>query len=229
MAMLRAFPSREKASVALASSIASALRAAVAGAGRASAVVSGGQSPRDLFRLLRSMPVPWPRISVVPSDERWVDTDDDASNEQMIRNELFAGSAEAADLVSLYRPGLTAEQALPTLAAALAEVKRPFDVVVLGLGDDGHTASLFPDAPDLAEALTSDALVVVQRLPRLPHARVSLTPRALLDARRLYLLFFGDVKRAVYERAVRAGPAEELPVRAIIHQTRVPVAAFWAR
>jgi 6-phosphogluconolactonase len=212
----------------LASTIAQILRAATAAHGKASLVVSGGTTPGPLFRVLRSIRLPWERVTVVPSDERWVAPDDAASNEAMIRRELLAEHATSAKLLSLYRPNEDADEALPALSAALAQVKRPFDAVVLGMGEDGHTASLFPDSPDIDRALGSSDCVLVQRLARLPQARVTLTARALLDAHEIHLLFFGQQKRAVFERAARRGAASELPVRAILHQSAVPVTAYWA-
>jgi 6-phosphogluconolactonase len=212
----------------LASTIAQILRAATAAHGKASLVVSGGTTPGPLFRVLRSIRLPWERVTVVPSDERWVAADDAASNEAMIRRELLAEHAASANLLSFYRPGLDAEAALPALSSDLAQVKRPFDAVVLGMGADGHTASLFPDSPDIDRALGSSDCLVVQRLARLPQPRVSLTARALLDAYEIHLLLFGQEKREVFERAVQPGAVSELPIRAILHQSTVPVTAYWA-
>jgi 6-phosphogluconolactonase len=113
----------------LASTIAQILGAATAAHGKASLVVSGGTTPGPLFRVLRSIRLPWERVTVVPSDERWVAPDDAASNEAMIRRELLAEHAASANLLSFYRPGLDAEAALPALSSDLAQVKRPFDAL----------------------------------------------------------------------------------------------------
>jgi 6-phosphogluconolactonase len=228
MARLLEFASRTEASEALALRVAEALRRAAQDTGAASIVLSGGESPRGLLRALRAMPLPWERVSILPSDERWIATDDPASNEGMIKAELLSGPPAAAAFIGLYRDAQSPEEALPALAAAIDGVPRPFAAVVLGMGDDGHTASLFPDSPDIEQALASRQPVVVQRLARLPHARVSLSLRTLLDASGAFLLLFGGDKRAVYERAGEPGPAAELPVRALLHQSRVPVTAYWA-
>jgi 6-phosphogluconolactonase len=222
------FETRNDASAALAGNLADTLRAAIGAEARASMVVGGGTTPGPMFRALRSQPVPWERITVVPSDERWVPLEDAASNEGMIRRELLMGPAKAARLISLYRPGSDPDSALPAVARDLAEVKRPFDAIVLGMGADGHTASLFPDAPGIDRTLRSSNDAVVQRLARLAQPRVSLTVRALLDAHEIDLLFFGTDKRAVYERAMRPGPAAELPIRTIVRQSAVPVTVYWA-
>jgi len=190
--------------------------------------LSGGTSPRGLFRTLRLLPVPWYLVTIVPSDERWVPLEDDESNEGMMRRELLSGEPGFARFVSLYRHGRSATDALPALHASLADVPRPFDSVVVGMGDDGHTASLYPDCPDIGRALHSDAECVVQQVPGACHPRVSLTVRSLLDAREVNLLFFGARKRAVYKESLRPGPVEEYPVRALVQQTQVPVNVYWA-
>jgi 6-phosphogluconolactonase len=131
----------------------------------------------------------------------------------MIRRELLQGPAAAARLVSLIPPGAIPER---------------FHAVVLGMGVDGHTASLFPGSPDLRAALESDDALQRLAVPGLEADRVSLTPRALLSSRRIDLLFFGEDKRAVFEQAERPGDPTEFPVRAVLEQDRAPVTVFWA-
>jgi 6-phosphogluconolactonase len=181
-----------------------------------------------LFRALRLLPVPWYLVTIVPSDERWVPVEDDDSNEGMFRRECLSGEPGFAHFVSLYRRGQAATDCLPALRASLAEVRRPFDSVVLDVGADGHMASLFPDSPDIEQALCSDAECVVQTAPASARACVSLTVRLLLDAREINLLLFGAAKRAAYEEALQPGPLERLPVRALLRQERVPVNVYWA-
>jgi 6-phosphogluconolactonase len=222
------FRSRTDAIEALAMKLADTLRAAVAANGFGSLVVSGGKSPFGLFHLLRGIELPWSLVTIIPSDERWVPLDDDASNEGMLRRELLQGPVAAARLISLYRSGKLPAQAIGDIAAGLARVERPFDFVVLGMGTDGHTASLFPSSPDIDCALRSGEQAVVQDVPRLSEARVSLTTRALLDAGEIGFLMFGEAKLAALNRASQAGPASVYPVRAILHQRGVPVTIYWA-
>jgi 6-phosphogluconolactonase len=228
VAAFNEFKHRDEAVATLARRVAERLRHAVYRRSAASMIVSGGASPRGLFQALRLTPVPWYLVTIVPSDERWVPVDNDGSNEGMIRRELLSGEPGFAQFVSLYRRNCAAVDSLPALRASLADVRRPFDSVVLGMGADGHTASLFPDSPDIRDALASDDECVVQNVPRLIHPRVSLTLRSLLDAHEVNLLFFGRTKRAVYEQSLEPGPIEEYPVRALVHQQRVPVSVYWA-
>jgi 6-phosphogluconolactonase len=222
------YASRDEAGRAIAEHVALLLRAGIRRRGRAAMIASGGESPRVLYALLREEDVAWDRVAVVPSDERCVAPNDPASNAGMLRATLLTSGAAAAALVELFDTDLPGAEGLARTAGALASLPRPFNVVVLGLGEDGHTASLFPDSPDIDRALAGEDVLVVQHVPRLPQARVSLTPRVLLDADEIILLFFGDGKREVYERALEDGPAAELPVRAVLQQASVPVTAYWA-
>jgi 6-phosphogluconolactonase len=222
------YKTRDAATVALARRVGESLRFGVRHRAAASMIVSGGNSPRGLFQELKILPLPWYRVTLVPSDERWVPVEDAASNEGMIRRELLSGEPGFAQFVSLYRRDCSASASLPTLKAALAEVPRPFDTVVVGMGEDGHTASLFPDSPNIAAALSTDDDCVVQEVPRLGAPHVSLTAHTLLDAREITLLFFGIAKRAIYEEALEEGPIEQYPIRALVRQAHVPVTVYWA-
>lgn len=121
---------------------------------------------------------------------------------------------------------------MQTLTTDLQALPQPTSLVLLGMGEDGHTASLFPGAPQLAEGLTTQAPVLAvhppQTTPLAPHARLSLSLRALLQSRGIALLLTGSRKREVLESALGAGPVEEMPVRALLRQTEVPVSIFWA-
>ena len=212
-ATFRSFETRAEAARALANELAGVLAAALERRGSATLVVSGGTSPVEMFHHLREQPIDWANVTVVPSDERDVPPDHPDSNERMIRRELLQGPAAAARLVGLIPPG---------------EIPERFHAVVLGMGSDGHTASLFPGSPDLPAALDSSDPLHRLTVPGLKVERVSLTPAALLSSRRIDLLFFGDEKRAVFEEATRPGDVAEFPVRAVLDQDRVPVTAFWA-
>ena len=137
----------------LADITAARLRAAVSARGAASLVVSGGRTPAPMFRALRACELPWERVTVTLADERWVPADAADSNERMVRAELLQGAAAAARFVGLVNAAPTPEAGRAATDAALRAIPRPFDVVMLGMGNDGHTASLFPDAPALAAAL----------------------------------------------------------------------------
>lgn len=222
------FESRDQASTVAAGYIADALQASLRANSRAALVVSGGATPVDSLRKLAQAPVDWPGVTVTLSDERWVDPADDASNERMLRNTLLVGKAADARFLPLFRNAAGPAEACKAIDADIRELPLPFASVLLGMGEDGHFASLFPDASSLAEglALDGDRYCLPVDTAASPHPRMSLTLAALTLSREIVLLFFGDAKRQVYEDA--RSPASPLPVSRLLNQTRAPVRVIWA-
>lgn len=224
------FPDAVALSHALSGEIKVDLEEAIQVRGVASLVVSGGRTPQRLFEQLRSEKLDWANVWVTLADERWVDTSDATSNERLVREHLLGGSAANARFVGLKNPAPTPEAGADWAWRALSRVPHPYDVIVLGMGEDGHTASLFPDSLALARALdptAAPACVAVNALAA-PHARVSLNLAALFDARRIILHIEGEAKWQVYQKARAPGSANELPVRAVLHQQEVPVDVYWS-
>jgi len=226
--VLREFADRAAASQAAADMLVERLGAALARSGRASLVVSGGTTPGDCFDLLSSAPLPWSGVTVVPSDERWLPADHADSNERLIRSRLLRGPAAAARLLPLYRRKLTPQQAATQVAGDLQSLAGGFSASLLGMGADGHFASLFPDFAGLADSLdpASPARCVVVQTASSPYVRLSLTLPALLTSGRLVLLFFGQEKRRVYEAALAGTPG--YPVAALLAQAEAGLTACWA-
>lgn len=214
----------------LARSIAGDLAAAVDRRGAAALVVSGGSTPRPLFAALRRRELPWERVWVTLADERWVPAADAASNEALVRRHLLADAAAAARWLGLVNEAPTPEDGRDECERRLRALPRPFDVVVLGMGADGHTASLFPGAAELAAGLDprSPRTCLAVHPARAPHPRLSLTLAALLDSRRIVLHITGEEKWAVYRRALEPGPAEELPIRAVLRGAGDRLQVYWA-
>lgn len=216
---------------AIAAHIASALRAAIAERGRASLAVSGGKSPIPMFEALREQDLDWSRVTVVLVDERVVPRDHQASNTGLVARHLLQGAAAAARFVHFFGelPAQFNAEVLDALVQdatrRIADLPWPLDVVVLGMGEDAHTASLFPGAPGYARAIATDDPLAWVVPDTAPHARLSFTLHALLQARELLLSISGDTKLSVYRRAAeKADPA--LPVSLILHQTRTPVSVW---
>ncbi len=162
------------------------------------------------------------------ADERWVPADHLDSNERLVRETLLVHDAREATMIGLKTPQATPEEGREACEQNLAVIDRPFDVVVLGMGDDGHTASLFPTAPELAAGLDPETehTCLAVRPPVAPHPRMSLTLAALLTGRRLVLHITGEAKWQVYQRALEVGPVEELPIRAVLRSGHAEV--WWA-
>ncbi len=226
----RAFENRPEASAAAAEMLASLIGEALAArsTAEASLVVSGGSTPGPCFDLLSEEALDWSRVTVIPSDERWVPADDADSNERLIKNRLLRGPAEQGKVLSFFRAGLEASQAPPLIEKDLADLTRPFSAVLLGMGEDGHFASLFPDFDGLQMALDprgETACTMVQTTGS-PHLRISLTLSALLNCVHTVLLIFGEAKRDVFETASSGRSA--YPIEALLHETRKPLTVIWA-
>jgi 6-phosphogluconolactonase len=224
------FADGESLSRALSALIAAGLKDAIAARGLASLVVSGGKSPTRLFELLRAEDLDWSRVCLALADERWVDPSDPGSNEKLVRDVLLQGSAAAARFLGLKNGAPTPDLGAVSAWETFARVPRPFDTVVLGMGDDGHTASLFPRSPNLSMALNPAAVAgcVGMWSPAAPHPRLSLNLSALLDSRRIILLLTGAEKWRTYAAASGEGPVQDMPVRAVLRQRRTPVDVLWS-
>lgn len=194
----------------------------------ASLVVSGGSSPVECFGLLSDTDLEWNRVTILMSDERCVAPHHEASNEGMIRRELLTHFAAGVTLLPIFQESMTPDELCTTLSDKIDTLRRPFSAALLGMGDDGHFASLFPDNKNLAEGLAEDGQQ--HCLPALtaasPHPRISLTHSTLLQSVEVLLLFFGQAKRQVYEQARTSLTA--YPVSRLLQQERTPVHVIWA-
>ncbi len=196
--------------------------------GLASLVVSGGNTPRPLFEALSQQDLPWSQITVTLADERWVDTNSKDSNEAMIRQTLLCGPAAKARFIPLKNTADTASAGVSTCQAAIADMSLPFDLVILGMGDDGHTASLFPGVSGNALDTGATELCASIKPAVAPHERISLTAAALLNSRKIILHIVGENKWRVYQQAKGSGAVDDMPVRVVLHQDEVPVEVFWS-
>jgi len=226
----RAFESRANASAAASQMLARLIGEALAAkpVAEATLVVSGGSTPGPCFDLLSEETLDWSRVTVLPSDERWVPADNADSNERLIKSRLLRGSANQGKVLSFFRAGLDASEAPQLIENDLADLALPFSAVLLGMGEDGHFASLFPDFHGLQKALDPQgktACIMVQTSGS-PHLRISLTLSALLNCMHTVLLMFGEAKRNVFETACAGGSA--YPIEALLHETRKPLTVIWA-
>lgn len=214
----------------LAMSIAETLAEAINLRGRASLAVSGGGTPRTLFDALAVIDIPWSNVVITLVDERWVEDNDPASNALLVRRHLLRSHAAGAQFLGLKNADRDPALAVDAVDKLLREQLLPLDLVVLGMGEDGHTASFFKDAEGLDAALASDTLTAccAVRPPRAPHARMTLTLNTLLASRRLLLHMVGASKLAVLHKAMQPGPVNALPVRAVLHQQLRPLEIYYA-
>ena len=214
----------------LSAKVAKLLVADIAETGSASLVVSGGRTPMGFFHLLSQQMLDWSKVSITLADERWVDADHADSNEKLVRANLLINEAHQAKFIGLKNSAADAIVGEPEAEQALAAVGK-FTVLILGMGDDGHTASLFPGADALALGLDMDSgrTCIGVTPTAAPHQRISMTLPRLLDSQQIIIHISGAGKQQVLEQAQAGDDVKALPIRAILMQQQAPLAIYWAK
>ncbi len=207
------------------------LRAAIAERGEALLVVSGGKTPARYFEALSSMPLDWARVSITLADERRVPDDSSRSNARLVREALLRNHATVATFAPLADARLSESQELVAASARVANLPLPADVVVLGMGEDGHTASWFPEAEGLAEAMDLGArqLVAPIQAPGAEEPRLTLTGQVILRARAIALQIEGQGKLNALAEALEDGPADAMPIRTVLRGASDRLTIFTAQ
>jgi 6-phosphogluconolactonase len=207
------FSSRDQAIDAAAEKLEQNLKQSLALRGRASLGVCGGRTATALFPVLSQCLLDWANVHIFLVDERWVPIDDDDSNEKLVRSLLLQGPAAAARFYGLKTRHASAKNALSEVEQRLVDLGAPFDALFLGMGDDGHIASLFPGGRENEERAR---LVAASTAPVQPIERISLSPGALAQVRHVVLPIIGAAKRIVLDRALIPGPVSSFPVRHVL-------------
>ena len=224
---LHELPTREALAEELSQKVASVLAAAIERRGKALLAVSGGTTPALFFRKLSDADVDWSRVTVTLVDERFVPEDSPRSNARLARENLLQGKAKAARFAGLFCEGMDIEAAAAEADDVLRNLGLPIDAVVLGMGGDGHTASFFPDADELAALLSSanERFVAPVHAVSAGEPRLTLTMPAIISAPFVALHIEGEAKRQVLASVLRG---KDLPVHAVFEHARRPVEVFWA-
>lgn len=214
----------------LADAVSARLAAAIAARGAASIAVSGGSTPKAFFRALSERDVDWAKVTITLVDERFVPPESDRSNHALVAANLLQSKAAAAPFVPLYHAAATAEAGAAIASEKTAGIAAPFDVVVLGMGTDGHTASFFPGGTRLEEALdpATPRGVITMEADGAGETRLTFTFSSLHDAGYLVLHIEGMGKREVLGRAQAAGEETEMPIRAMLRRAAAPLQIYWA-
>jgi len=220
----------------LAEDVASQLHDAVQQRGAASLVVSGGGTPKPFFQALCDHDIDWGSVQITLADERCVALSSPDRNETLVRERLLVSNAASAQLIGLFDENPKAQssedraQCVQRAEQLVLGIPRPFDVVVLGMGEDAHTASLFPDSEGLSLALDPEnpALCQIIDPPHAPHVRMTLTLSALINCRRGILHITGDSKRQVLEASMANAHTARAPVAALIRAFGSPFDVYWS-
>ncbi|APG83496.1 6-phosphogluconolactonase [Sinorhizobium americanum] len=214
----------------LADAVSARLAAALDARGTASIAVSGGATPKAFFRALAGRDLDWRKVTITLVDERFVPPESDRSNHALVASNLLQDEAAAAQFVPLYHAAATAEAAAAIASKVTAAIAAPFDVVVLGMGTDGHTASFFPGGTRLEEALdpATPRGVITMEADGAGEPRLTFTFSSLQDAGYLVLHIEGEGKREVLARAQASGEEAEMPIRAVLRRAASPLQIYWA-
>lgn len=213
------YPDSEMMMMDLADKLASELENTLLTHDRASLAVPGGTTPGPIFDSLSYVRIDWRRVDVMLTDERWVPEHSERSNTRLLRERLFVERAADANYLPLYADAPNPEDRLDDLMQGLAPAL-PISVMLLGMGADMHTASIFPGADQLEAALNGDKSLVAMRAPGAPEPRITLSAKVLNDAMNRHLVIIGAEKRAALERAQNLSP-QEAPVAAILPGTTI--------
>ncbi len=226
--MTKKFLTRHDLDVALALRVADQLETDILLNGRATVVVSGGRTPIGFFKQLAEQDIAWDRVSVTLADERWLDASHSDSNERLVRENLLTRCAADASFIPLKNMATSARRGQKELAGCLKQVGM-FSVVVLGMGDDGHTASLFPGMANLSKGLDmGSGLDCLATSPvAAPHERMTLTLPRLLRSASVFVHLTGQSKLQMLEKVLAGRDIYEFPIRSVLQQKLTDVEIFY--
>ncbi|MEJ6708401.1 MAG: 6-phosphogluconolactonase [Amylibacter sp.] len=221
MSKLTKYETRDALFQGLADVVAQQLADALVQNGRATLAVPGGTTPAPFFEILRKVALDWKNVTILLTDERFVPETSDRSNTRLLRETLFQDLAAEAAFVPMYLDADKPEDVLSALQKTIADAL-PLDVCVLGMGADMHTASIFPEAFLLAQALADDAPILLpMRAPNAPEPRMTLTAPTIRGSGHIHLLIAGQAKKEALTFAQQDGPIIDAPVRAVLPQAHI--------
>ncbi|XPF95486.1 6-phosphogluconolactonase [Colwellia sp. RE-S-Sl-9] len=230
MQQVNDFNTRNELDEALATKVANELSKAIAEKGKASLAVSGGSTPKGFFKALSQIDLAWDKVTITLADERWVDFESDASNTRLVHENLLQNNAKAATFFHIKKGEQLSESTLTELNIAAKESVLPLDVLILGMGEDGHTASLFPCSDQIEQGLSlnnTDALMKV--VPKTaPNNRITFTFSHLIQSKNIILHVCGESKKTVLAQANAGADFFEMPIRAFLQDQKVTTQVYWA-
>ncbi len=227
---LHSFATAAELADSLADTVAATLSAAIAARGTASIAVSGGSTPKAFFQALSTRDIDWTKVTITLVDERFVPADNERSNHLLVDANLLQNKAKAAHFVPLYQDVASVEEAARLATEKTKDISQPFDVAILGMGGDGHTASFFPGGNNLGVALDAKTPrgIITMDADGAGEPRLTFTFSSLQDATLLVLHIEGAGKKDVLNKAEGEGDEAEMPIRAVLRRAKTPVDIYWA-
>lgn len=223
------FSNRNALDEQLANNIADILADAIKRKGKASIAVSGGSTPKGLFNILSQKDIAWENVTITLADERWVDITSDASNTRLVHENLMVNKAKKAHFFHIKQGEELNAEVLSDLIFAADSKFLPFDVLILGMGEDGHTASLFPcsDQIDSCFSMSTASLLKVKPTTA-PHDRITFSFKSLIASKNIFLHICGDNKKPVLDNALSGDDVKEMPIRGFLQHPTVNTNIYWA-
>ena len=219
--------SAESLDIDLSHRIGQLLTQSIAENGCASIAVSGGRSPIGLFKELSKINLEWSKVELTLVDERWVNVKNEDSNELLVRKHLIINKATQIKFFPIKSSAKSVKEGQISHEQVLQQVKLPFDVIILGMGDDGHTASLFPCCKELTQAMdpNNKQKCIVTKPKNAPYERISLTFSTIIKAKQLILHLRGSSKLQTFELAITLKDTKKMPIYAFTEQ---PLEIYWS-
>jgi 6-phosphogluconolactonase len=224
------FDTREQLDLALADKISGILQQAISQKGKASIAVSGGSTPKGFFKVLSNKDIDWDKVTITLADERWVDINSDDSNTRLVHKNLLQNKAAAAKFFHLKQGEDLCDETLADLNIAANSTLLPLDVLILGMGEDGHTASLFPCSAQIKQALdinNDNALMKVEPTTA-PHQRITFSFASLSQSKNTFLHLCGDNKKQVLAKALNGDDVFDMPIRKFLQADNIDTQVYWA-
>ncbi len=229
MYQLNQFEQTSQLDQALADQVAALLAAAISARGKASLAVSGGSTPKNFFKILSKKDLLWQKVTVTLADERWVSKQSKDSNTALVHQYLLQNKAKQATFFDLKQDGELTAHTLSTLIAEAEQQIQPFDVVILGMGEDGHTASLFPCSDQIDACLSPDSPTLLKVVPKTaPHQRITFSFAALARSKHVFLHIAGLAKQKVLDKALTGSACADMPIRAFLQHKQLDTHIYWA-
>jgi 6-phosphogluconolactonase len=230
MYKLTEFTARSELDNELAKTVSTILAKAVKNTGKASIAVSGGSTPKGFFSVLSQSDIDWSKVTITLADERWVPIDSDASNTRLVHENLLQNKAKEAKFFHLKQGNEITSETLADLNVAASKTLLPLDVLILGMGEDGHTASLFPCSDEITSGLdvTNDAVLLKVQPKTASHQRISFTFASLMTSKNIFLHSCGEGKKTVLTQALGGDDPFEMPIRAFLQHPSLNTQIFWA-
>jgi 6-phosphogluconolactonase len=212
------FSGIEQQSQYLADQVAEILTQKINTTDKALLAVSGGSTPKTLFNLLSRTKLEWSKITIILVDDRWLPSSHQDSNQRLVEENLLINNAQAATFIPLYQPQHTLINAASALNNMFSEQSLTIDIALLGMGNDGHSASIFPCCEQLDEGLNTKATFLSTQPTSAPYSRMTLSADAINKAEHIFVQLKGDDKKITLEKALANNDEKAMPIRRFLNK-----------